>query len=228
MKHFLHLKKRENVSYLQAQLNALVPQFFPLHQHQFSAVLEAQGLKIVPGDNLLKIHLRPKRDDPLDYSKQSPSVRPVRQLMQARSACPIFYKEKGDVHTRHSKRVCPKTEGGERRRMASTQSSDMMTVGITQALQCQVVGYERHVMAAGDTRPVSDASAVQSRLREAHPKVFEALDLPEGKRDSLHINIPSCIQAVRIIGPITSISCTADRTHWLATTPLPCVKVTFL
>lgn len=52
---------------------------------------------------------------------------------------------------------------------------------------------------AGDTRPDFDASAAQSRLREAHPEVFEALDLPKDRRDALHSNVPPCIEAVRVI-----------------------------
>ena len=55
-------------SCLQAQLNALVPEFFPMHQHKFAHLPDAPGLKVFAGDNLMRIHLRPKREEPLDYS----------------------------------------------------------------------------------------------------------------------------------------------------------------
>ena len=53
---------------------------------------------------------------------------------------------------------------------------------------------------AGDTRPMLDAALTQSRLREAHPEVFAALDLPKERQDALHSNVPSCIEAVSLPG----------------------------
>lgn len=61
---------------------------------------------------------------------------------------------------------------------------------------------------AGDTRPVFDASAVQSRLRESHPEVFEALDLPKERQDALNSNVPACIEAVGIPPPLLHPACT--------------------
>ena len=59
----------ESSAELQARLNAVAPQFFPLHLQQSSPVLDEQGSSVTSGQNLLRIHLRPKRDDPLDSSK---------------------------------------------------------------------------------------------------------------------------------------------------------------
>ena len=58
---------------VQARLSAVAPQFFPLHQ-QPSPVLEEQGLGVIIGQNLLRVHLRPKRDDPLDSSELFPTL----------------------------------------------------------------------------------------------------------------------------------------------------------
>ena len=58
-----------NSSCLQAQLNALVPEFFPMHQHKFAPQPDLLGLKLLSGENLMRIHLRPKREEPLDYSE---------------------------------------------------------------------------------------------------------------------------------------------------------------
>ncbi len=57
-----------NSSCLQAQLNALMPEFFPMHQHKFAPQPDLPGLKLLSGENLMRIHLRPKREEPLDYS----------------------------------------------------------------------------------------------------------------------------------------------------------------
>ena len=56
-------------------------------------------------------------------------------------------------------------------------------------------------LGVGDTRPVPSAEAAQSRLRESHPEVFEALDLPKERQDALHGNVPACIEAVRLFPP---------------------------
>lgn len=62
----------ESSAELQARLNAVAPQFFPLHQQRSLPVLDEQGSHVTPGQNLLRIHLRPKRDDPLDSSELLP------------------------------------------------------------------------------------------------------------------------------------------------------------
>ena len=51
---------------------------------------------------------------------------------------------------------------------------------------------------AGDTRPVPSVEGAQGRLREAHPEVFEALELPKERQEALHSNVPACIEAVRV------------------------------
>ena len=39
-----------------------------MHQHEFALQPEASGLTVLPGKNLMRIHLRPKREEPLNYS----------------------------------------------------------------------------------------------------------------------------------------------------------------
>ena len=66
----------ESSAELQARLNAVAPQFFPLHLQRSSpapgAGAEGRDSNVISGENLLRIHLRPKRDDPLDSSKLLP------------------------------------------------------------------------------------------------------------------------------------------------------------
>ena len=64
-------RMQANFCCLQAQLNALVPEFFPMHQHNFALLPEAPGVRVLPMENLMRFHLRPKREEPLDYSALS-------------------------------------------------------------------------------------------------------------------------------------------------------------
>ena len=51
---------------MQARLNALQPSIFPLHHSLPTPDLALPQPNMTPGRNLLRFHLRPRRDEPLD------------------------------------------------------------------------------------------------------------------------------------------------------------------
>lgn len=54
------------ILFVQARLNALLPATFPLHCLLPAPDLALPHPNMVPGRNLLRFHLRPRRDEPLD------------------------------------------------------------------------------------------------------------------------------------------------------------------
>ena len=76
---------------VQARLNALLPGTFPLHACVESPPLALPQPNMAPGRNLLRYHLRPKRDEPLDDGEAYPCAHALHMTNTAACSVLLWY-----------------------------------------------------------------------------------------------------------------------------------------
>ena len=176
---------------LQARLNALLPGTFPLHRSLPAPDLALAHPNMTAGRNLLRFHLRPRRDAPLDA--RAPAVVPHVPCI-AHSLLPRI-KIRSFLNYLPPSMLPNKCSTGP---MMRTEMYCMSEQSVPAPLPCTTTAASAaRLPCAGDVPAAFDAAAEQASFRAEHAPVFEALERSMGQASTSAAPVPECITAVR-------------------------------